>query len=98
MQIAEVISPKLEAPQQPDYTWRQTWRFMFVGIVKALWWSSSPVATYIYMYWWEIPFPWRKGLAVASAVWGPTLAKYCKGHWHLLKLPPILDAPAEFEK
>ncbi len=100
MQISEVVSavaPTLTAPTSTEYTWEQTWRFMIVGCVKALWWSSAPVGTYIYMYYWEDPFPWRAGLGIASSVWVPTLTKYWKDHWHMLKAPPFMDTPPEWD-
>ncbi len=95
-QVVAAVAPKLPPPTSPDYTWAQSWRFMAVGCIKALWWSSAPVGTYISMYYWEVPFPWRPALGIAASVWGPTAVKYWKDHWHLLKLPSIFDTPPEW--
>lgn len=99
MKIAEIVSPTLPAPVSTDLTWEQSWRFFALGCLRATIVTLLPVVRVIwkqlgrqhFVHWPDVGW-----LALSCA--GPAALLYWNNHKYLLKLPPFLDIPPEFQE
>lgn len=94
----DIISPPLPSPKTTEYTWEQTWRFFLLGLFRALVVSSLPLFVWVWR-WYSTsydPVNWREFWIQAAVTLAAPAGLYWKNHWHMLKLPCILEVPPEF--
>lgn len=82
-----------------EYTWEQTWWFFLVGVFWVLVGTLPPVAVTLWDAYthYSNPIDWTEIGRLAAASAGPALIGYWQSHKNLLKLPPGLVLPPEFQ-
>jgi hypothetical protein len=99
MQISSLGVQLSSTPNAPVYTWSQTWRFFLIGLVKAVIYGLIPVAVVLYHNYqnYSDPIDWSLVWEMIGAAVGPVAYSYWSEHKALLKAPPWLDIPPEFQ-